>query len=518
MAKKRRAMRSDVMAWKCLLLVTGLCVALARGWCQQPARPTTPIENVVIIFQENQSFDHYFATYPQARNLPGEPRFQAAADTPRVNGLTQMLRTANPNLEKPWRINRSQSTAVIAACDNDHGYTAEQQAYDTGLVDKFVEFTGAKQPQCPKNFAMGYVDGNTVTALWNYAQRFAMSDNYFNSTFGPSMPGAINLVSGQTGGAVPENLRALDGQYQTVKGTMVDNAPAAYDDCAEPGGTGVHFTGKNIGDLMNARGVRWGWFAAGFAPTSKTTDGKAICGQQHVADNGQLMAVYDDPDPFEYYESTANPHHLPPSDTKLIGETDQANHQYDLELLWEAAKAGHMPAVSFIRGPQYSDGHPGYSSPLAEQRFLVATINRLQSLPQWPKMVIFVTWDDSDGWYDHVMPPIVNSSKDPKLDALGGPGACGSGASLADMQDRCAYGPRLPLVIISPLARVNYIDHHVADQSSLIRFVEDNWNLGRIGNGSLDALAGSVTGSLDFTHADATPRRLILDPDSGEPR
>jgi phospholipase C len=132
-------------------------------------------------------------------------------------------------------------------------------------------------------------------------------------------------------------------------------------------------------------------------------------------------------------------------------------------------------------------------------------------------MVIFVTWDDSDGWYDHVMPPIVNPSKDPKLDVLGGPGACGSGASLAGMQDRCAYGPRLPLLIISPLARVNYVDHHLADQSSLIRFVEDNWELGRIGNGSLDALAGALTASLDFQPADVNAKPLILDPQSGEP-
>jgi len=510
-------MRGDALAWKVLLLLIGRCVAVGAGSCQQPPRPATPIENVVIIFQENESFDHYFATYPQARNLPGEPRFQAAPTTPKVNGLTQALRIANPNLERPWRINRSQSTALIAACDNDHGYTAEQQAYDTGLVDKFVQFTGAKEPRCPKNFAMGYVDGNTVTALWNYAQRFAMSDNYFNSTFGPSMLGAINLVSGQTGGALPENLRGRDGEYQIVNGTMVDNAAAAFDDCAENPGQGVRFTGKNIGNLMNSRGVTWGWFASGFTPTGKTAEGKAICGQKHVADNGELMAVYDDPDPFEYYEATANPHHLPPSDTKLIGKTDQANHQYDLELLWEAAKAGQLPAVSFIRGPQYSDGHPGYSSPLAEQKFLVDTINRLQSLPQWPKMVIFVTWDDSDGWYDHVMPPIVNPSKDPKLDVLGGPGACGSGASLAGMQDRCAYGPRLPLLIISPLARVNYVDHHLADQSSLIRFVEDNWELGRIGNGSLDALAGALTASLDFQPADVNAKPLILDPQSGEP-
>jgi len=492
-----------------------LGLAPRLSWSQQLIHPMTPVEHVVVIFQENQSFDHYFGTYPRAANLAEEPPFNSAPGTPTVNGLSEALLTRNPNLEQPWRISRSQSTGVIAACDNDHGYTAEQKAYDGGLVDKFVQFTGPKDLQCPKNFVMGYVDGNTVTALWNYAQRFAMSDNFFNSTFGPSMPGAINLVSGQTGGAIPENLTGLGDDHQTVNGTLVGNPPAAFDDCAETAGTGVHFKGKNIGDLLNAQGITWGWFAAGFTPTGKTPDGKAICGQKHAADNGQMLPVYDDPDPFEYYESTANPHHLPPSGAKLIGKTDQANHQYDLELLWEGAKAGRMPSVSFIRGPEYSDGHAGYSSPLTEQRFLVNTINRLQSLPEWHSMAIFLTWDDSDGWYDHVMPPIVNHSQDPKFDALAGPGSCGSGESLGGIQSRCAYGPRLPLLIISPLAKVNFVDHHIADQTSLIRFVEDNWNLGRIGNGSLDDLAGSLNDSFDFQH----PQRaaLILNPETGEP-
>jgi phospholipase C len=503
------ALRLVVLGFYLLGLMPGCC------WCQQPTHARTPIDHVVVIFQENQSFDHYFATYPHAANLPGEPPFKPAPGTPTVNGLSQTLLNHNPNSEQPWRISRSQSTSVIAACDNDHGYTAEQKAYDGGLLDKFVQFTGPREPQCPKNFVMGYVDGNTVTALWNYAQRFAISDNFFNSTFGPSMPGAINLASGQTGGAVPENLRGPGGDYQTVNGTMIGNPPADFDDCAEGVGTGVHFKGKNIGDLMNAHGITWGWFAAGFIPTGRTADGKAVCGQKHVADNGQSLPVYDDPDPFEYYESTANPHHLPPSDMKLIGKTDQANHQYDLELLWEASKAGRMPAVSFIRGPEYSDGHAGYSSPLTEQRFLVSTINRLQSLPEWRGMAIFLTWDDSDGWYDHVMPPIVNHSQNPRLDVLAGSGVCGSGAPLAGMQGRCAYGPRLPLLIISPLAKVNFVDHHTSDQTSLIRFVEDNWNLGRIGDGSLDELAGSLDDSFDFQNPHPTP--LILDADRGEP-
>ena len=335
-----------------LLRICLLGLLPGSSWSQQLTPARTPIDHVVVIFQENQSFDHYFATYPHAANLPGEPPFKAAPGTPTVNGLSQALLNHNPNSEQPWRISRRQSTSVIAACDNDHGYTAEQKAYDRGLLDKFVQFTGPREPRCPKNFVMGYLDGNTVTALWNYAQRFAISDNFFNSTFGPSMPGAINLASGQTGGAVPENLLGPGGDYQTVNGTMIGNAPAAFDDCAESVGAGVHFEGRNIGDLMNAHGITWGWFAAGVTPTGRTSDGKVVCGQKHVADNGQVLPVYDDPDPFEYYESTANPHHLPPSDMKLIGKTDQAN----TKAVWVYDMRADAPAFGKTRRPVLEHG------------------------------------------------------------------------------------------------------------------------------------------------------------------
>jgi phospholipase C len=492
--------------------------AFSAGRAQESSQPKTPIQHVVIIFQENQSFDHYFGTYPQAENLPSEPPFHALAGTPEVNGLSEALRTHNPNLEQPWRISRKQAATLIPFCDNDHGYTAEQRAYDGGRADKFVQSTGAKpSSRCPQNFVMGYLDGNTVTALWNYAQRFGLSDNFFNSTYGPSMLGALNLAAGQTAGAVPSNLRTWHGAgpQLVVNGTMIGNPAAAFDDCTETSGPGVLFTGKNIGDLLTAQGVTWGWFSAGFTPTQMTASGKAVCGTEHLAANGRRILVYDDPDPFDYFRSTANPHHKPPSSIEMVGKTDQANHQYDLDLLWKAAETGHMPAVAFIRGPQEMDGHPGYSGPLPEQKFIVETMNHLQALPQWKGTAVFLTWDDSDGWYDHVMPPNVNHSQLGGHDELFGKnGMCGAGTPLAGIQGRCAYGPRLPLLILSPFAKINFVNHDRTDQSSIIRFIEDNWSLGRLGGGSLDELAGSLLGSFDFDHPH--PELLILDSETGE--
>jgi phospholipase C len=182
---------------------------------------------------------------------------------------------------------------------------------------------------------------------------------------------------------------------------------------------------------------------------------------------------------------------------------------------FNALAADNLPSVSFLKASFGKSGHPSDRTPLQEQTFLVNTINQLVQSPQWSRMAILITYDDSDGWYDHVMPPIVNQSHDPAQDALlGSTGLCGT-LQPGAYNDRCGYGPRLPLVAISPFSKSNYVDHSLADQSSILRFVEDNWGLGQIGDQSFDAKAGSLLGLFDFDHG--RNRRLLLDPDSGEP-
>jgi phospholipase C len=220
-------------------------------------------------------------------------------------------------------------------------------------------------------------------------------------------------------------------------------------------------------------------------------------------------------EPFQYYAQTANPHHLPPTSVAAVGTTDQAKHQYDLSDFSAAVDSGHLPAVSFLKASKYQDGHPGYSDPIDEQHFLVDTINHLQKLDSWKSTAVVVAYDDSDGWYDHVMGPIVSQSNDPTGDALTDPGKCGT-APAGAYQDRCGYGPRQPLLAISPWSKSNFVDHSITDQSSILRFAEDNWGLGRIGNQSLDAKAGSVANLFDFSGR-GDGRRVILDPSTGQP-
>lgn len=487
-----------------------LCVMPFGARAQEEAAATkTPIKHVIVVFQENVSFDHYFGSYPKALNLLGETAFNALPATPSVDGLTEDLLKRNPNKANLIRLAPQQA----ATCDMDHTYTDEQKAFDGGRMDKFVENTKPADPKCDPTWVMAYFDGNTVMALWNYAQHFAMSDRFFGTTFGPSTPGALNLVSGNSHSAAPPDGKAGE-EITAAQGTVIGDPDPFYDDCSSPKAGIEAVAGRNVGDLLNEKHVSWGWFQGGFRAT-KMAEGKAVCGAVSTNLVGALVPDYSPHhEPFQYYAQSANPHHLPPSSPDRIGQDDQARHQYDLADFETVLAGGRLPAVSFVKAKRFQDGHAGYtySNPVDEQPFLVGLINRIMQSPYWRDTAIIVTYDDSDGWYDHAAPPIVNGSALPGIDALDGPGKCGD-AKPGAYPGRCGYGPRLPLLILSTYAKSNYVDHNVTDQTSILRFIEDNWALGRIGDQSLDVQAGTLETLFDFARSPAKP--LILDPKTG---
>ncbi len=504
-------------------VLTSICLVLSSAgsaWADRRSdadeyQTTTPIKHIVVIFQENVSFDHYFATYPHAANPTGEPAFHARRDTPRVNNLlTGGLLDENPNSAQPFRLDLTQAVT----CDQDHDYGDEQKAHNHGLMDKFPESVGVGGPGCADyghgpGLVMGYYDGNTVAAIWNYAQYFAMSDNSFGTTFGPSTPGALNLVAGNTAGATLTSGSAAGNiAGGASSGAVIGDPRPDGDDCNPSSPNHITISGKNVGDLLNGKKITWGWFQGGFGRTSVNSSGVATCAAASsnlAGTTGDYIAHHE---PFQYFPQTQNLHHVPASDPSQIGKTDQANHQYDLNDFWTALDEGQLPAVSYLKAKAAFDGHAGYSDPLDEQTFLVQTINRLQRSPEWRHLAIVIAYDDSDGWYDHAMDPVVNQS-DVTDDNLTGPGACGVTPSGAT-PGRCGYGPRLPLLVISPFARENYVDHRITDQSSILRFIEDNWDLGRLGSGSTDEKAGTLNGFFDFH--DPRHIRLLLDAQTGQ--
>ncbi len=534
-------MRQLLSLWLVVLTAIGPVMVPAPAYAHDGGRTSTPIEHLVIIFQENVSFDHYFATYPYATNPTGEPRFYARRDTPTVNGLSGALLNNNPNLlnsangagaTNPFRLDRSQA----ATNDQNHAYGPEQAAAHLGLMDLFPSKVGVAgpPPNAPpltvttKGLNLGYYDGNTVTALWNYAQHFAMSDNSYSTTFGPSTPGLMNLVSGQTNGVV-QIINGTGSETDGGNGTLsvIGDPDPIGDVCSAPTRNQVTMGSKNIGDLLNAAGVTWGSFMGGFDLTIKNANGTTGCARSSTSVYTGTTADYIPHHAFfQYWTSTANPSHARPSSIAEIGNPGPANHNYDINDFFAAVKARNFPAVSFLKAPAYQDGHAGYSDPLDEQTFVVNVVNFLQRTPEWDRTAVVILYDDSDGWYDHVMSPIVNQSTSP-ADMLSGVGACGDGSTALPgidsgnphAQGRCGYGPRQPLLVISPWAKENFVDHTVTDQTSVLRFIEDNWLGGqRIGQGSFDALANPINQMFDF-HGDRDGnhgRRLFLDPTTGE--
>ena len=555
--------------WRRKLAVLGTSTILAGSFALSSATaddgqvnfnrfgsPTkTPIRHLVVIFHENITFDHYFATYPLAENAAGEPNFVAHDDTPSVSGLSTagLLSPNNPNLEQPFRLDRSEAFT----CSQDHNYTDEQKSVDGGLMDKFVQATAHLGLGCRTNGStvMGYFDGNTVTALWNYAQRFAMSDNNFDAGFGPSTVGALNLVSGQTGNAHMA-LTFAGGKVATFTPVTVTGDPdPALDDCGnDKGGT---VTGKGTAEARarisatcstprTSRGA--GSRAASRRPRRRSSiptarpirrrparpriRGTRACPTPPREDGNTTVPPADIHGPvtdysphhesFQYYASTRNPHHLRPASVAEIGHAGRANHQYDMTDFYAALQAHSLPAVSFVKAPAYQDDHPGNSDPLSSQTFTVDLINALQQSDDWQDTAVIIAWDDTDGWYDHLTGPVINQtafdtgtnngtfnandSYIPTLplsastapatpSAIPTSGVCGAPAGgAAATPPRCGYGIRQPYMLISPWAKHNFVDHSLTDQTSTVAFIEYNWNTGFI-DGPTPLPAGQ--GSLD---------------------
>jgi phospholipase C len=532
----------------------------------------TKIKHLVIIFNENISFDHYFGTYPVAQNNSGEASFSAAVGTPTPNNLSTPLDpthgfapasgpnllTNNPTTLKtlappangngtgalnPFRLN----AANAGTADQGHNYLPEQEADDLGAMDLFPRYTGTAGPPpdagvpgaTTTGLVMAYFDGNVLGTYWNWAQSYAVNDNSWTTNFGPSSPGAINLISGQTNGIgatnhTPSTSHAVPDGFGGL--TMIGDADPLNDVCSGVNDSSttdqVQMTGKNIGDLLNAKGISWGWFQGGFdltiADTGPGSNGLTGCKR---STQSQVPGTTSSPDyiqhhtPFQYYASTSNPMHTRPSSLAAIGTSaDVANHNYDSHDFFDALAAGNLPAVVYLKAPAYQDGHPGYSDPIDEQAFASSVVTALQNAQEWSSSAVVIHYDDSDGWYDHQAPPIVNASQTVS-DALNlfpsgtTPGICNSGAQQNGgaaattvlvgappgdggapqlVQGRCAYGTRIPLIVISPFAKRNFIDHTLTDQTSTLKFIEDNWLAGQRvqPGGSFDTIANSITNML----------------------
>ena len=334
-------------------------------------------------------------------------------------------------------------------CGSNHGYTAEQQAVDQGRIDQFVEETGNHARRLRPDARRWTTSTATPSPRCGTTRSTSrMSDNSFGTTYGPSTAGALNLVSGQTHGAdpTPTDRRA------SSDGTMIGDTEPAFDDCPRAARVGrddrqehrrpaqrpAASPGAGSGRLPADRGDRTAPpVCDATRPTATASRGVTTTPAPRAV---PVLRVDGEPAP-PAADLGRRDRHAPIRPTTSTTSSD----------FWAAARrrqpAGGLLPQGGRRTRTATRRTPTRSTSRLPRR---RSINGIQQLPDWPDTAVIIAYDDSDGWYDHVMPPIVNASRRPPTRSPAPACAAARRRRSAGYQDRCGYGPRLPLLVISP--------------------------------------------------------------------
>ena len=487
------------------------------------------IKYVFVLFQENRSFDFYFGSYPGANNLYTKP----AAETP---GFIQPFVDTKGHLTtiRPFKIPASvvdangktvplypADTASVnhshvpmdTKLDFDKRFVARNDRYS--LVEEGVTLDSTGKPTSVPSLereqfgelVMSHVDCDTVPFLWNYADRFTLFDNFFDTVIGPSTPNAIAMIAGQSGETQWVKHPSLGANYTTTNAALpvvgdpqpfwgssldVFTPPSQRQPVDNPGGVSsnpasnltfatlpLSFMGRDINNITqddqnpafdledvqedikriagdDNKAVNWAWFQEGYdhEPTDPTA----------AASNTDYIAHHNAPQYFGYVANN-------PSETKA--------HLRGLGDFFSTIKAKDLPktgGVFYLRGgygnldglvPQDpdvatradfkgNDDHPAYSDAQISEALLADEINAIATSPNWPESAIIITYDETDGLYDHTTPRVRS------FDALG---------------NALDQGPRIPAIVISPYGVVHAVSHERAEHSSIIKFIDELFNL-----------------------------------------
>jgi phospholipase C len=469
------------------------------------------IKYVFVIFQENRSFDSYFGTFPGARGLFSQPE----KDTP---GFQQYILNTDGTYSQitPFRIGQDYGAWDLDDVSHAHNPMVEKMDIVNGnplmdqfaLVEEGLHFNAQFPTLAAKQYGeleMAYVDGDIIPFLWNYASKFVLFDNIFQTIIGPSSPNAIAMIAGQSGSTQwvkHPNTAAInvatnaalsigvpveddpDPLWGSAKDPLKnaensDNQPIRPADNAKKAQINLTFasvpftlTGSafallsqqdlngpvDLADLqndipylakLNQASVKWGWYQEGY--DAEPTDHNGV---EHTS----YIGHHNGPQYFGYIAAN------PAISVNLHGLndffTDIAAH-----------KLGSAGGVFYIRGGfqnqaglkplnsdptvqtnfQGDDDHPGYSDSQLSEALVAREVNAIAGSPYWDQCAIIITYDESEGDYDHVPPQII--AFDPNALAL-------------------SRGPRIPLLVISPYARAHTISHELGDHNSVIKFID----------------------------------------------
>jgi phospholipase C len=426
-----RAMKIRLVASACrmaicagLVFAAGLLIAFplpanAASRVARPAAKRIPIKHVIIIFQENHSFDNYFGTYPGADGIPMRGGVPTVCVPDPLSG----------KCVKPFHTNDdvtcggphlSQASLADVNDGKMNGFIAEVEAQrNFGIYPMAWARQYCRHPEYPAeaDAVMGYYNGSDVPNYWAYAKHFVLQDHMFEGLHSWSFPSHLWLVSAWSANCAssdnPEScVSALMPRDRTVK----DPTPFAW---------------TEITWLLHKDHVSWVYYLDHGAmqprPRLRKANGKFQMPPQHTGKSG-VPVIWN----------------VLPGFTD-VHEDHQLDNIEDLSQFFLAAKEGKLPAVAWFSPDGYDSDHPPAKVSVA-QSYVTKIVNAAMESPDWKSTAIFITWDDWGGFYDHVVPP--------RADSMG-------------------LGIRVPGIVISPYAKRGYIDHQTLSVDAYLKFIED---------------------------------------------
>jgi phospholipase C len=362
-----------------------------------PQVPRSAIKHLIVVVMQNNSFDHLFGTYPNANGLN-----PSAASYKQVD---QAGNTIQPQL-----------LTNLSPADLNHTRTTYQAAFDSGKMDKYAWENGDMSMDYFDNTSVGTAnDGQQfgVSTLWNYAQQYALADNFFAAAMASEPSNMLYMISAGVGtGPDPYGYPQLDACSAALFQQNQSNGATIT----------PPLTFQNVGDQLSSAKISWTWYHEYFANEQ----------------NGTCLHYVPQENAFQYFQTTAN----------------SANVQdFTTSGFQSVLSSASLPSVTWVTiGPGHSM-HPGQGNIANGIEWLDGFIQAVKGSSEWSSSAIIVLWDESGGWYDHVPPPQLSST--------------------------IGLGARVPVLMISPFAKNNFISHQQMDFVSILRFIQWNWGLGQ---------------------------------------
>lgn len=443
-------------------LAVPLAAILAIAACataQRSSPPLADIDHVIVIYQENWSFDGLFGKFPGANGIAGASPASIAQTDKDGRPYATLPPSIDTREQPPVPDARIPASLPVAPFDLApyvpptsrsgnpvHRFYQQQYQINGGRMDRFVAWTNVG------GLVMSYYDA-TGMPLGLLAREFVLADNFFHAAFGgsflnhmwlvcactpawPDAPDDLRARLDDKGGLVRDGEVSPDGYIINTVYTINTPHPARI---ADPRHLVPNLTLPTIGDRLDEKGIAWAWYSGGWSD--------ALAGKPHAR-----FAYHHQP--FAYFAKWAD------------GAAAKTRHLRDEADFLRDVAAGRLPAVSFVKPLGTQNEHPGSSELITGQQHAAELVRAVRASALWPRALIIITYDENGGRWDHVAPPVV---------------------------DRWGPGTRVPTVIVSPHVRRGHVDHTRYDTTAILKLIETRWGLAPLAarDAAQEALSGA---------------------------